>query len=142
MQIRLATIKEYDDLHRIRMSVRENALLNPAAVTFEHYREMLESRGRGWVCEIDGRPVGFAIGDLKDSNIWALFVEAGHEGRGVGRALHDVMVAWLFSQGATRLWLSTDPNTRAERFYQRAGWRCTGLTESGEARYELNACSV
>ncbi len=141
MQIRLATIHDYAELHCIRMSVRENALNNPAAATLEHYREMLESRGRGWVCEIDGHPVGFAIGDLRDRNIWALFVEPGHERRGIGRTLHDTMVAWLFSMGADRLWLSTDPNTRAERFYQRAGWTYTGLTAHGEARYELHAPS-
>lgn len=139
MLIRLATIADYADMHRIRMSVRENALMNPAAVTFEQYRQMLEERGRSWICEIDGRPVGFAIGDLKDRNIWALFVEPGHEGRGIGRALHDAMVAWMFGMGATRLWLSTDPNTRAERFYQRAGWTHAGLTDHGEARYELSA---
>jgi RimJ/RimL family protein N-acetyltransferase len=47
------------------------------------------------------------------------------------------MVAWLFAQGLERLWLSTDPGTRAQRFYEAAGWRFSGTVEWGEAGYEL-----
>lgn len=138
MRIRVATIQDHAALHGIRTAVRENALFNPAGITSDQYRDMLEVRGRGWICEIEHRPVGFAIGDLRECNIWALFVQPGFEGRGIGRALHDVMVEWMFARGAGRLWLSTDPGTRAERFYVKAGWKHAGLTEQGEARYELD----
>ncbi len=60
-----------------------------------------------------------------------------HEHHGYGRRLHDGMVSWLFSRGLAKLWLSTDPNTRAQRFYEAAGWQFTGMVASGEARYEL-----
>ena len=46
------------------------------------------------------------------------------------------MVDWFFAAGADRIWLTTDPGTRAEAFYRAAGWRFVGLEESGEARYE------
>jgi hypothetical protein len=49
------------------------------------------------------------------------------------------MVAWLWSRGLRRLWLSTEPGTRAQGFYERAGWQNCGSLPSGELRFELNA---
>jgi hypothetical protein len=49
------------------------------------------------------------------------------------------MIEWLFSRGLDRLWLTTEPHTRAKRFYEAAGWECRGSTDSGELRYELGA---
>jgi GNAT superfamily N-acetyltransferase len=97
---------------------------------------MLTENGRGWVAEVGDRIVGFAIGDLSRANVWALFVDPDFEGRGVGRSLHDMTVSWLFEAGADRIWLSTDPGTRAERFYEAAGWRLSRV-ENGEAYFEL-----
>ena len=86
--------------------------------------------------EIEGQLVAFAIGNKINGNIWALFVDPKHEQRGYGRLLHDEMVSWLRSQGATHLWLTTAPGTRAEGFYEKAGWRRAGVTEKGEVRFE------
>jgi GNAT superfamily N-acetyltransferase len=68
-----------------------------------------------------------------------LFVHPDHERRGYGRLLHDTMVQWLFSRGLERLWLTTEPGTRAQRFYEAAGWERVGLSEHGELRYERSA---
>jgi len=81
--------------------------------------------------------VGFAIGNATDGNIWALFVDPEHERRGYGRRLHDTMTQWLRSRGLGQLWLTTEPGTRAQKFYESAGWRFAGTTPRGEARYEL-----
>jgi GNAT superfamily N-acetyltransferase len=70
--------------------------------------------------------------------VYALFVEPGHEGRGVGRRLHDTMMEWFFAAGVDDVWLSTDPNTRAERFYRKAGWMPTGSRPNGEIRFEMS----
>ena len=123
-------------MHRVRMSVRENRLSDPARVLPRHYRALLRGQGRGWVAECEGRVVGFAIVDRSRSSVWALFVEPAVEGRGVGRQLHEAMLRWAFSY-TDQLWLSTEPGTRAERFYHRAGWRCVGREPTGEARYEV-----
>ena len=56
-----------------------------------------------------------------------------------GRRLHDEMLAWLWSQGLRRLWLTTETGTRAQRFYEAAGWRKGGRTPSGELFFELHA---
>ena len=42
----------------------------------------------------------------------------------------------LAAAGHARAWLSTDPGTRAERFYRRQGWVDTGRTAEGEIRFE------
>ncbi len=99
---------------------------------------MLERDGRGWVAEVGGCVVGFAVADLRQSNVWALFVAPEYEKRGLGRALHDAMMGWFLAQaGVSRVWLTTDPGTRAETFYRRAGWRACGLDTAGELRFEM-----
>jgi GNAT superfamily N-acetyltransferase len=125
-------------MHRVRMSVLENRLADPTLIRPEHYRAMIAENGRGWVAEVEGRVAGFAIADLSRSNIWALFVDRAQEGCGIGRELHDRMLDWLFDSGAERVWLSTDPDTRAERFYRRAGWAAVGEQSGGEVRFEIS----
>jgi ribosomal protein S18 acetylase RimI-like enzyme len=137
MTIREARLSDIPEMHALRLSVRENALNNPSSVTHEHYLSLLTGKGRGFVCEEDGEIVGFAIADLKASNVWALFVSPQHERRGIGRSLLDQLVRVFREEGLVVVWLSTDPGTRAERFYRAAGWTATGLTDSGERRFEL-----
>jgi uncharacterized protein len=135
--IRIAAEQDIPPMHRIRMSVTENRLSDPASVTAEDYRRMLTEAGRGWVYELDGRIVGFAVADLTRSNIWALFVDPPYERRGIGRGLHDTMLEWLFASGTPLVWLSTEPGSRAESFYRAARWQFRGKQRNGEARYEM-----
>lgn len=137
LHIRPASEADIDAMHRIRLAVRENRLSDPALVQPEDYRALLGGHGRGWVAEVEGRIAGFAIADVARRNVWALFVHPDAEGRGVGRPLHDAMMDWLFAEGVERVWLSTDPGTRAEAFYRTAGWQAAG-DHHGEARYEMS----
>ena len=132
--LRQAQRDDIPGMHRVRLAVRENRLVS--GVTEADYIPAIEQTGRGWVVEEGGQIVAFAVGNASDGNIWALFVDPRHERRGHGRRLHDAMVHWLFSQGLQRLWLSTEPGTRAQRFYEVAGWTHMGMLASGEARYE------
>ena len=136
--LRQAIFTDVTDIQRIRHSVRENRLVS-TSISDDQVREAIEKTGRGWVIERDGQVVAFAIGNAENGNIWALFVHPDHERRGYGRLLHDAMVDWLFSRGLERLWLTTEPHTRAQRFYETAGWKCVGSTEGGELRYERSA---
>ncbi|MBD2715693.1 GNAT family N-acetyltransferase [Microvirga sp. STR05] len=137
MLFREATLLDIPQLTQVRLSVQENRLSNPALVTLQDYVEYLTQRGKGWVCEIEGRIVGFAIADLRGHSIWALFVQPEFAGRGIGKKLHQLMLEWVFAQSTQAVWLSTAPGTRAEEFYRRQGWRQTGLTKSGEVRFEM-----
>jgi GNAT superfamily N-acetyltransferase len=136
--LRQATRQDIPGMHRVRRAVREN-ILTSDAVREEHYIPAIESTGRGWIIEEDGAVVGFAVGNAETGNIWALFVHPDHEGRGLGRQLHAVMVDWLFDQGLTRLHLGTWPSTRAQHFYEAAGWKFTGIDAHGEATYERHS---
>lgn len=139
MKFREATLDDIPQMHIVRVSVKENVLSNPSLVTTNDYIEYITQRGKGWVCEVDSVIVGFAIADLVDENIWALFIHPDHEKKGIGKALHHLMMSWYFSTGKNVVWLSTAPNSRAEVFYRKAGWRSTGTTKSGEIRFEMSA---
>lgn len=125
-------------IQRVRHAVRENRLTS-TVISDEDVVQALEQTGRGWVVEREGQVIAFAIGNAETGNIWALFVDPEHEAQGHGRRLHDEMVSWLWSQGLTRLWLTTAPGTRAQRFYERAGWQNRGITPGGEVSFELLA---
>jgi len=140
MTLRIATRADTAELWRVRYAVTENRL-TPGRIGDAELHSYLEDHGRGWVVELSpGHLAGFAIGDVRDGNIWALFVDPPLHGRGYGRQLHDVMVAWLFEQGHATLNLGTQPDSRAEAFYRRAGWRpAGGRDEFGDQRFELRA---
>jgi GNAT superfamily N-acetyltransferase len=135
--LRPALASDIAGIQRVRHSVRENRLVS-VVIADEEVREALERTGRGWVVESDGDVVAFAIGNRVNGNVWALFVDPDHERRGYGRALHDTMVDWLWAQGLRTLWLTTAPGTRAQTFYERAGWQRAGLADHGDLRYELH----
>ena len=48
------------------------------------------------------------------------------EGRGIAQALFGRACNVLTDAGCRRMWLTTWPGTRAERFYRKAGWRMIG----------------
>ena len=139
MLIREATLADIPQLMEIRLSVTENVLSNPALVPYAAYVDYLTQRGKGWAAAVPGRLAGFAVADLLGHNIWALFVRPGFEGQGIGRALHEAMLDWYFSETSEPVWLGTAPGTRAEAFYRKAGWREVGLMqEVGELRFEMD----
>ncbi|TYZ14342.1 GNAT family N-acetyltransferase [Hymenobacter lutimineralis] len=137
MHFRDARPEDIPQLMTVRFAVRENVLRNRALVTEAHCLDYLTRRGHGWVCEVDGAVVGFAIADLQDHSIWALFVHPDFDQRGIGKRLHQLMLDWYFLQTPETVWLSTAPGTRADAFYRRQGWQETGRTGSGEVRFEL-----
>jgi GNAT superfamily N-acetyltransferase len=135
--LRQALRSDIPGIFRVRYAVSENRLTS-RSISEGEVVEALESTGRGWIVESGGEVVAFAIGNLQAASIWALFVDPKHEGLGYGRCLHDTVVDWLWSCGLERLWLTTEPGTRAQRFYERSGWICCGFVPSGELRFELS----
>ncbi len=137
MIFREAIVADIKQIQLVRNAVTENALSNPALVTDEDCLEFIINRGKGWVCEIDNQIVGFAIADLKENNIWALFVHPNYDKRGIGKQLHDLMLNWYFAQTNKTVWLGTAPNTRAESFYRKAGWTEIGTHGKDEIKFEM-----
>lgn len=126
-------------IQAVRNAVKENVLSNPALVSDEDCFNFLFHRGKGWVAVIDEKIVAFAIADLQENNIWALFVHPNHEKKSIGKTLHTLMMNWYFDQGKENVWLSTGPKTRAVTFYRKAGWHETGLTSKGEIKFEMSS---
>ncbi|MFN5134432.1 MAG: GNAT family N-acetyltransferase [Chitinophagaceae bacterium] len=137
MIFREAVVKHIPQIQIVRNAVKENILSNPALVTNADVEDYIVRRGKGWVCEMNDEIVGFAIADLVDNNIWALFVHPDAEGKGIGKQLHDQMVNWYFSQTDETVWLSTTPGTRAETFYKMQGWTEVGVYGKGETKFEM-----
>jgi GNAT superfamily N-acetyltransferase len=138
MLFRTAIPGDIPQIQVVRNAVKENTLSDPSLVTDGDCFEFITRRGKGWVCEKEGRILGFAIADLEEDNIWALFVDPQWERMGIGRELHRLMLGWYFGQGKDHVWLSTAPGTRAERFYRNYGWIEAGMHGSKEIRFELD----
>jgi GNAT superfamily N-acetyltransferase len=137
MIIRQATKDDIENYMIVRMAVKENVLNTPELVTKEGEERILTVDGKGWVCEIASKIVGFVIVDLKRHILWALFVHPDFENRGIGKELHKIMLEYYFSQSQDRICLTTEPNTRADQFYQLAGWNNDGMVGK-EKKYSLS----
>jgi GNAT superfamily N-acetyltransferase len=139
--IRIASDADIPAVFRVRTSVRENALtadgLHQLGITPEIIAKSLREDSRGWVAELGGEIVAFVIANRGESTIFALFVQPGHEGLGLGAALMDRAEQWLWDQGAASIWLTTGGGTRAEGFYRRRGWTIESHQPNGEVRLTL-----
>lgn len=136
---RTATLKDIQQMQVVRHLVKENTLSNPDLVPDSDVAYYITEKGRGWVCEVEGKIVGFSIVDLKENSVWALFVDPDFAERGFGKELHRLMVDWYFEQTDVTLVLGTAPNTRAEKFYELQGWNKVGSYANGETKFELRA---
>ena len=138
MIFRVAKIEDIKQIQIVRNSVKENTLSNPELVTDLDCKDFMFNRGKGWVCEIKNIVVGFAIADLKEENIWALFLLPEFEGKGIGKKLQEIMLEWYFATGKENVWLGTSPNTRAEKFYENTGWKRNGMHGKNEVKFEMS----
>lgn len=82
-------------------------------------------------------PVGFGMAQISEGYIFALFVEAGYEGLGLGRALLTRMEQGLARHGVKQAWLVTgaEPTFRAHGIYRHMGWEMAELMEDGQRKF-------
>ena len=111
---------------------------DPAYVTDADCVGFISVRGKGWVCETDNVILGFSIVDLKEKNIWALFIKPDFEAKGIGKKLHRLMLDWYFNQTKETVWLGTSPATRAATFYRLNGWKEVGTNGPKEIKFEMS----
>jgi GNAT superfamily N-acetyltransferase len=135
-EFREAIAGDIPAMKKIRDNVKENALVS---ITIEpwDYQQALFVDGKGWVSTFEGVVIGFSCGRLKQRDVWALFLDEQHEGRGIGNKLMEMLEGWMFSQGCAEIKLSTSPGTRAANLYRRRGWTETGPLNSGEIGFKL-----
>lgn len=137
MIFREANTQDIKQIQVVRNAVKENTLSDPNLVPDCDVEDYLVNRGKGWLCEINNQVIGFSIVDLVDHNVWALFLHPEFEKKGIGRKLHNLMLDWYFNQTDHNLWLGTSPNTRAEKFYKKAGWKVIGMHGKEEVKFEM-----
>jgi len=138
MTFREALASDVQQIQVVRNAVKENTLSNPALVADINCEEYMTVLGKGWVAVKDDCVVGFSIVDLKEHNIWALFVHPDHEATGIGKELHRLMLSWYFEQTKETVWLGTAHGTRAEKFYNYIGWKLVGTHESNDIKFEMS----
>jgi GNAT superfamily N-acetyltransferase len=128
MKIRPIELQDLAEAFNVRASTRENTLsrekLRYMGITEESTTELLRTTHCGWLCEVDGKMTGFAIGDGKTGELWVIAILPEYEGRGIGSELLRLVENWLWSLGWMELWLTTntDVKLRAFSFYTKHGW--------------------
>jgi len=124
-QIRLAYVADVAAMFNVRASVGENSMtveeLSAAGVTRESIAKAVSESPCARVATIGEEVVGFAMVDLKDACLFALFVLPEHEGHGIGTALTRACELALFERH-TSAWLETAKDSRAARLYRSLGW--------------------
>jgi len=141
--IRVATQDDVATLFAIRTSVVQNHLsvaqMADLGITPQVLAESIRDAPCAWIAEVDGQPAAFAMVDLAEGEVFAMFVLPTHERLGLGRKLMAGAEAVLFEHHTT-LFLITDgrDHIRANGFYQRLGWSKVGQVECDDVRYEKN----
>lgn len=131
--IRAGQIADLPEITRIRTAVTENHLsvAQMAEMGITHAAiaaEINEGHLACWVAMEGDSIAGFSMADRRDGSIFALFMDAAHEGKGHGSALLAACEGWLKHQGHAEARLSTERGSRAFRFYLRRGWQETNAT--------------
>jgi GNAT superfamily N-acetyltransferase len=120
--------------HRATAAVREELLKIRGARFWEGEIRRLESRRSQFlVAEHHTEIVGFAASASEPDGGWELiwlFVTPESQGRGVGKRLHQEIVAGSAGARPSERFLWVVPgNRRAERFYADRGWRPSTSTK-------------
>src|SRR6516162_1565833 len=132
--IRNAHESDIPRLVEIRAAVRESQMRDASRVTFADYQWFIANPGI-FVWEESDRIVGFSAADPRDGSIWALFMDQAYERRGIAQLLFERACSVLRNAGYKRMWLTTSPETRAEKFYRKAGWVMVRV-EGDQLRFE------
>ena len=137
MNFRQAIPEDIPQIQIVRNSVKKNQLSKPNLIPDELVEEFITKRGKGFVCEIDDKIVGFSIVNFVENNVWALFLLPDFEGKRIGKKLHQLMLDEYFSKTKETIWLSTEVNSRAEIFYKKQGWKNAGF-HGNEVKFEMS----
>lgn len=142
MLIRNATLEDIERIFVIRESVRENHLSREALAKLNITPASIELAmiGGDYILPVavqDKIIVGFAMAQISEGYVFALFVSPEHEGQGIGRALMQVIETDLAKNGVKDAWLATgaEEGFRAPGFYRHLGWKDAGLMEDGHIKF-------
>jgi ribosomal protein S18 acetylase RimI-like enzyme len=125
INIRPAQASDVESIFTVRTSVTENHLsreeMLEMGISETTVRNMIEENLCAWVATDDDEVVGFSMISREKGSLFGLFVLPAYEGRGIGRRLTKIAEQELFKQHEV-VWLETDKNSRAAKFYMQLGW--------------------
>ena len=142
IQIRPATPEDVVAIFDVRCLVKENHMsreeLATLDITPETVREMIT--GGDYIVPvalIGGKIAGFAMAQISEGYVFALFVNPEHEGKGLGRALMCEIESGLVEHGVTEASLCTgsEEGIRAPGFYRHLGWVDFGFLDDGQIKF-------
>ncbi|WP_153773922.1 GNAT family N-acetyltransferase [Pseudomonas sp. MNR3A] len=141
LTLRQALPEDVELLFDIRTSVKQNHLsreqMHDLGITATSLTEAIGEAPCTWIAEYEQEAVGFAMVDLGEGELFALFVRPQHEGKGVGRLLLERAEHALFQRHELiHLITDGDQAIRANGFYQRSGWILAGAVDDRDVRYE------
>ena len=150
MTFREITTNDMQAIFAVRVATwhNEHGLeeLTRMGITQKSVRQRMEDSHRGWLCEVDGRVIGFAMGDRKTGEMWVIAVLREYEGQGAGKTLLALVEKWLRGEGWKEIWLTTDTDEgfHAVGFYRHQGWedwKIEGGNRFMRKRFEPDGCS-
>ncbi|HAU5068687.1 TPA: GNAT family N-acetyltransferase [Citrobacter amalonaticus] len=125
ISIRPAQVTDVETIFDVRTSVTENHLsreeLRLRGITEDVVADMIQKSCCTWVATENGKIIGFSMILPDEGCLFAVFVHPEHEGKGTGRRLVKIAEQELFKHH-TVVWLETDKNSRAAKFYVQLGW--------------------
>ena len=138
--IKIAKTEDISGILSLRYQSTENKLRTE--VTYEMIQRCLTTHCRAWVAISDDAVIGFSLANKKLKMIWGLFVLPSYQGLGIGKALLQEATLWLqhnakdmFLYPCKKIWLNTEIDGRAEKFYQHLGWEKGKAVSETEVRY-------
>jgi len=142
--IREMTTSDIPDVFAVRVSTVENDVTNRELeeeyeLTPDSLADAMQIPAKGWVCETEGKIVGFAMENSDNGELTVIAVLGEFERRGIGETLLATVRDWLFQSGHNETWLVTtpNPNFRAYGFYLSQGWTATGEIIEDEEKFIL-----
>lgn len=137
LEIRPASVRDVSAMFKVRASVGENTMtpdeLAAIGVTPEAIALAVSNAPCAWVATIDEKVVAFAMVDLDDACLFALFVLPEYEGLGIGTRLARTCESALFERHPA-VWLETASGSRAARLYRHLGWGSESEIGGGDIR--------
>lgn len=142
MQICPASPKDVEAIFAVRCSVKENHMsreeLAELDITAASVTEMIT--GGDFIVPVvmvEGKVVGFAMAQISEGYLFALFIHPDYEGKGLGRALMEVVESKFSEHGISEAWLATgsESGIRAPGFYRHLGWVECGVMDDGQLKF-------
>ena len=130
MNFRQAIPEDIPQIQIVRNSVKENQLSKPNLIPDELVEEFITKRGKGFVCEIDKKIVGFSIVDFVENNVWALFLLPKFEGKRIGKKLHQLMLDEYFSKTKETIGFLQKPILEQKSFTKNKAGKTLASTET------------